>query len=88
MDLRQEIARKVDELPPDLQAQVLRFVAALAVSAPVGERGFGEHGFGEHGFGEHGSTLRQFASSLDTLSAREMIQAIEEECERVEAGEW
>ncbi len=73
MALRQEIARKVDDLPPDLQAQVLKFVAALATSAPVGE---------------HGSTLRQFSSSLDALSARQMIQAIEEDCERVEAGEW
>jgi len=50
MDLRQEIARKVDDLPPDLQAQVLRFVAALATSGPVGERG---------------STLRRFSSFLD-----------------------
>jgi hypothetical protein len=73
MDLKQEIARKVDDLPPDLQAQVLRFVAALTTSAPVGE---------------HGSTLRRFSSSLDALSARQMIQAIEEDCERVEAGEW
>jgi hypothetical protein len=73
MDLRQEIARKIDNLPTDLQAQVLRFVASLSASAPVGEKG---------------AALRQFSSSLDSLSARQMIQAIEEECERVEAGEW
>ena len=73
MDVRQEIARRVDDLPPDLQVEVLRFVASLAAPAPVGESG---------------ASLRQFSSSLDSISARQMIQAIEEECERVEAGEW
>jgi len=68
MDVRQEIAKKIDNLPPDLQAQVPRFVASLSTSAPVGEKG---------------AILRQFSSSLDSHSARQMIQAIEEECERV-----
>jgi hypothetical protein len=31
---------------------------------------------------------RQFSGFLDNASAGEMIQAIEEECERVDAGEW
>ncbi len=66
-------SEKVNDLPPDLKTQVLRFVAVLATSATVGE---------------HGSTLRQYSSSLDALSARQMIPAIEEDCERVEAGEW
>jgi hypothetical protein len=39
MDVRHEIARKVDMLPPDLQEQVLRYVAALNTSAPAGEKG-------------------------------------------------
>lgn len=73
MDVRQEIAGKIDNLPPDLQEEVLRFVASPDKSAPVGE---------------DGATLRQFSSSLDSVSARQMIRAIEEECERVEAGEW
>jgi hypothetical protein len=73
VDIRQEIAQKIDKLPSDVQAQVLRFVASLSTSAPAGE---------------NGATLRQVSSSLDSLSARQMIQAIEEECERVEGGEW
>jgi hypothetical protein len=73
MDVRQEIARKVGMLPPPLQEQVLRYVTALNTSALRGE---------------NGAALRGFASSLDPLSARQMMQAIEEECERVEAGEW
>lgn len=56
-----------------MQQQVLRFVASLAGSAPKGE---------------HGAALRQFSASLDAVSARQMTQAIEEECERVDAGEW
>jgi hypothetical protein len=73
MDAKQEIAREVGNLPPELQEQVLRFVGSLDQSAPVGEKG---------------AALRQFSSSLDSVSARQMMQAIEEECERVEVGEW
>ena len=73
MNAKQEIASKIDSLPSDLQEQVLRFVASLDKSAPVGEKG---------------ANLRQFSSSLDPLSAQQMTQAIEEECERVEPGEW
>jgi hypothetical protein len=57
-----------------MQEQVLRFVASLAGSAAL--------------TGERGACLRQFSSSLDTVSAQQMIQAIEEECEQVDAGQW
>ena len=73
MDVRQEIAKQVEKLPPETQVQVLRFVASLAARAPAGEKG---------------ANLRQFASSIDSVSAGQMIQAIEEECERIDAGEW
>jgi hypothetical protein len=73
MDVRQEIANQVEKLPPDMQEQVLRFVASLSVSAPMGV---------------NGARLRQFSSSLDSVSARQMIQAIDEECERVDARDW
>ncbi len=73
MDFRQEIAKRLETLPAELQERVLRFVATLAASTPVGESG---------------SALRQFASSIDSLSARQMIQAIDRECERVDAGQW
>ena len=73
MDLRQEIVRKIDSLPPDLQSHVLGFVSSLSASAPLGEKG---------------SALCRFSESLDATSALEMTQAIEEECERVEAGKW
>ena len=73
MDLGQEIAKKVEELPPDMQERVLRFVTSL--SAPALK-------------GENGTALRQFSRSLDSLSAQQMMQAIDEECERVDATDW
>ena len=73
MDVRQEIAKQVEKLPPDVQEQVLRYVASLSHSTPAGE---------------NGATLRQFSSSLDSVSARQMMQVIDEECERVDASEW
>lgn len=73
LDIGAEIARQIEKLPPEMQEEVLRFASALASSARVGE---------------NGAVLKQFASSLDSISAREMIEAIEEECERVDAGEW
>jgi hypothetical protein len=48
-----------------MQEQVLRFATSLSASAPVGE---------------HGARLRQFSSSLDPVSARQMMRAIDEEC--------
>jgi hypothetical protein len=73
VDIKAEIAARVDNLPPEMQAHVLRFVDSLASSARKGK---------------NGSALRSFAGSLDPISAREMSKAIEEECERVDAGEW
>ena len=56
-----------------MKEKVLRFVTSLSVSALTGEKG---------------ATLRQFSSSLDSVSVRQMIQAINEECERVDATGW
>ena len=73
MDIRQEIARQVEQLPPAMQEQVLRFVASLVTVPPIGERG---------------GTLREFSRSLDAVSAKEMSEAIERECEQVDTSQW
>jgi hypothetical protein len=73
MDLKREIARHAGKLAPEMQEQVLKFVLLLSGPPLVGEEG---------------ANLRQFAGTLDPVSAGEMMQAIEEECERVGAGEW
>lgn len=73
MDVRDEIVARLDKLSPEMQQQVLWFVASLAEPAPKGESG---------------AALRPFAGSLDPVSAQEMIRAVEDECERVDATEW
>jgi hypothetical protein len=55
-----------------MQERVLQFVASLAIPAK----------------GESGAALRDFSGTLDPASAQEMIRAIEDDCERVDAGEW
>lgn len=70
---QREIAKQVEKLPPTMQERVLRYVATLSASTVTGVGG---------------TALRQFSGSIDAVSAREMMQAIEEECERVDAGEW
>jgi hypothetical protein len=73
MNIGQEIAKRVETLSVELQERVLLFAASLTPSTPAGERG---------------SALRQFSSSLDSICARQMTQAIGEECERIDASQW
>lgn len=73
MNVPTEIAERVAKLSAPLQEQVLLFVSSLERSAVKGESG---------------AALAPFAGSLDDVSAHEMAQAIEEECERVDAGQW
>jgi hypothetical protein len=73
MCVRDEIVARIDKLPPEMQEQVLRFVASLAAPTPKGESG---------------AVLRHFSGSLDPVSAQEMLRAIDQECEWVDAGEW
>ncbi len=56
-----------------MQEQVLRFVVSLKRVAPPGTPGV---------------DMLKFAGSLDSVSAREMREAIERECERVDSGQW
>ncbi len=73
MDFREELVARVEKLPPEMQEQVLRFVASLTAPRPAGESG---------------TALRRFSGSLDPVSAQEIAQAIEDHCERVDAPEW
>jgi len=73
MDIRQEIAKHMEQLPPASQELLLSFVTSLKAEALVGEKG---------------SALRQFSSSLNSVSARQMHEAIERECEQVDSSQW
>lgn len=85
MDLRQEIATQAGKLPPEMQEQVLQFIASLGAGLPNSAPLQGNSPLPK---GETGAALSQFAGSLDAASARQMIQSIEEECERVDASAW
>lgn len=73
MDLRREIAQKIDALAPDQQALVFQFVASLSASTVKGESG---------------ADLLRFGRSLDSDSAEQMMHAIDEGCKNAEAGGW
>ncbi len=71
--IQQELARQLDQLPPELQRRVLDFAQALTQSRLKGEPG---------------KELLRSAGFLDEISAREMREAIEAGCERVDVNEW
>jgi hypothetical protein len=73
MDIPQEIAKQVEQLAPAMQEQVLRFVTSLSSDAPIGEKGV---------------DLLQSSGSLDSISARQMREEIERECEQVDSSQW
>jgi hypothetical protein len=73
MDIREGIAKQVEKLPLEMQEQVLRYATSLTASPPRRE---------------NGARLRQFSRSLDAVSARQMTEAIEEGCERVDIPKW
>ena len=73
MDIPQKIAKQVEQLPPAMQEEVLRFVVSLTGAVPIGEKG---------------ADLRQFSGSLDSTSAQQMSEAIEREREHIDSGQW
>ncbi|MFN0103900.1 MAG: hypothetical protein ACKV2U_17680 [Bryobacteraceae bacterium] len=73
MNIPLEIAKQLERLPPSKQEQVLRFVVSLTAVAPIGEKG---------------TAFRAFSGSLDSVSAQEIREAIEKECERVDRSQW
>ena len=76
MDLKNEILRRVDALPVDLQRRLLNYLDTLDQSFPHFPQG------------EKGSALVPFAGLLDDTSALEMSAAIDAACEGVDASEW
>jgi len=71
--IQQQITEQLDQMPAELQRRVLHFAQALAQSLPRGEPG---------------RELLRFAGFLDETSAREIMDAVEAGCERVDIDEW
>ncbi len=71
--IKQDIARQLDHLPPELQRQVLDFAQALAKSYPKGVPG---------------KQLLRFSGIMEAEDIQAITQAVEASCERVDMNEW
>ncbi len=72
-DVKDRIMRDLDRLSPEQQRRAAELVGGLVSSLPQGASV---------------EDLLKVAGTLDAESAREMMQAIEEGCERVDPDEW
>ena len=70
--IREKLLEQVDVLPYDLQRRVLDFAQALVMSAPKGVPG---------------KELLKFSGVISKEDARQMLEAVEEGCEKVD-DEW
>jgi hypothetical protein len=70
---KDEMIRRLEGLPPEMQRRVLDFARALALPRPRGIPG---------------PELLRFAGTLTRQDADEMQQAIEPACERVDPNAW
>ncbi len=72
--LEHEIIQQLERLNPDQQRKVLDFARGLNVS--------------ERPRGVPSSSLLQFGGLIPKEDLDEMMKAIEEDCERIDYGEW
>lgn len=70
--IQKEILENLERLSPELQKRALRLV----------------HGLSSRPRGASVEDLLSLSGSLDEESAREMREAIEENCERIDPHEW
>lgn len=71
--IQRKLLAQVAQLSEEKQRRVLDFAHALAGSTPRGVPG---------------SQLLRFAGTMTQEEAKEMLTAIEEDCERVDPDEW
>jgi len=71
--LQTRLLEELEKLPYELQRRVLDFAQALALSRPKGVPG---------------RELLRFSGAISLGDLREMSQAIDEGCERVDPSEW
>ncbi len=74
-EVRERILEDLDQLPPALQRRALELVHELKEKSGLPR-------------GASRDALHQLAGTLDSESAREMREAIEEGCERVDPDAW
>ncbi len=72
-ELHAELLKQLEQLSPPKQWQVLGFARSLAEGPPKGVPG---------------RDLLDLCGIMPAEDAREMMQAIEEECERIDPNGW
>ncbi len=72
IEIQEELLKRINQLSEEEQRQVLRFANNLPTSSPK----------------KSAAHFLDLAGTLDSESAQEMLQAIEEDCERIDADEW
>jgi len=77
--IEQDILRQLKVLPDDQQRRVLDFARALGTAAL--RQTPAPHGV-------PGRTLLRFAGTITPEDLHQMTQAVEEECERIDPGDW
>lgn len=71
--VKKAILKDLDQLPAERQRQAQELVHGLLAARPAGTPG---------------KELLRFSGVLDGESAREMLEAIEEGCERIDPDGW
>jgi hypothetical protein len=71
--IKEQILKDLDRLSPELQQRALELVHGLVIPAPQGASI---------------EDLLSLSGTLDKESAREMREAIEEHCERIDPSAW
>jgi hypothetical protein len=71
--IQNDLLKEVEQLPPPLQRKVVDFAHSLAQARPRGTPG---------------RQLLEFAGILSPEEAKAMMDAIEEDCERIDANDW
>ena len=71
--IKEQILSDLEQLSPEMQVRAAQFVHGLVESAPKGIPG---------------RDLLRFAGAIDAESIREMEEAIEDGCERIDPEAW
>jgi hypothetical protein len=72
-NIKVELMERMDKLNPTMQKRVVEYAQSLLESSPQGTSG---------------AEYLKFAGIMTTEEAKEFLQAIEEDCERIDADEW
>jgi hypothetical protein len=72
-NIKTELLERMDKLSPTMQKRVVEYAQSLDEPSPQGTSG---------------AELLKLAGTMTPEEAKEFLQAIEEDCERIDPHEW